>query len=86
MSFQKCPICNGTGVLNSQYSVNSVCSTCNGAKIISELTGLPPHGVSTIIKNAPTNFNQGTCHNKNCFCDGSCLNIPSSTVKYNEKG
>ena len=37
--WQKCPICNGTG---NDPRFNSTCSTCNGTKIISELTGLPP--------------------------------------------
>ena len=39
--YQKCPICNGTGVLTKDYSENS-CKTCNGKGIISEITGLPP--------------------------------------------
>lgn len=44
MSFQKCPICDGTGYRMSTYTSDSldVCSTCQGAKIISEHTGLPP--------------------------------------------
>ena len=45
MSFQKCPICNGTGndpfiVTGSQIAYP--CPTCKGARIISELTGIPP--------------------------------------------
>jgi hypothetical protein len=42
--WQKCPICNGTGVIPGPLS-NSLfitCVTCNGKRIISELTGLPP--------------------------------------------
>lgn len=37
MSWQKCPICDGYGT-NSI----SICPTCKGERIISELTGLPP--------------------------------------------
>ena len=37
MSWQKCPICDGYGT----YSI-SICPTCKGERIISELTGLPP--------------------------------------------
>jgi hypothetical protein len=45
MSWQKCPVCNGTG---KNYGAseggiyNSNCHTCNGHRIISELTGKPP--------------------------------------------
>ena len=39
--WQKCPICNGTGIVEiSNY--NRKCDTCNGKKIINTLTGLPP--------------------------------------------
>jgi hypothetical protein len=45
MSFQKCPICNGTGdnpfMLELPREVYP-CPTCKGTRIISELTGLPP--------------------------------------------
>lgn len=45
MSFQKCPICLGTGddpfVLELPRSTWP-CPTCKGTRIISELTGLPP--------------------------------------------
>lgn len=43
--WQKCPICNGEGKLyngSTSSAVYRVCDTCNGAKIISELTGFPP--------------------------------------------
>jgi hypothetical protein len=45
MSFQKCPICLGTGddpfVLELPKSTWP-CPTCKGTRIISEVTGLPP--------------------------------------------
>lgn len=37
MMYQKCPICEGKGTQEEKP-----CSTCNGTKIISSLTGLPP--------------------------------------------
>lgn len=40
--WQKCPICNGTGLAMTLVGSNSTCPTCNGARIISELNGLPP--------------------------------------------
>lgn len=44
----KCPICNGSGkefvetTNMTNYSPTKTCTVCHGAKIISELTGLPP--------------------------------------------
>lgn len=39
MSWQKCPICEGTGTLSF---LNYICPTCNGKRIISSVNGLPP--------------------------------------------
>ena len=46
--WQKCPICNGDGKVFKPLSnsSSSICTTCNGSKIISELTGLPPNSKS----------------------------------------
>jgi len=43
--WQKCPICNGEGTVPNYgvvTSLFSVCPTCNGTRIISEINGLPP--------------------------------------------
>lgn len=42
--WQKCPICNGTGIIISDLTQtpSKKCGTCNGKKIISSLTGKPP--------------------------------------------
>lgn len=45
MSWQKCPICNGSG--NDPFIVTGSmsyypCPTCKGTRLISELTGIPP--------------------------------------------
>jgi len=44
--WQKCPICNGEGKVQNYGTVSSLfsmCPTCNGARIISEINGLPPN-------------------------------------------
>ena len=42
--WQKCPVCDGSGMAPTKYvgSMSGICSTCNGHKIINEITGLPP--------------------------------------------
>lgn len=47
--YQKCPICNGSGKTHDTLSSSSfsVCTTCNGAKIISMVNGLPPSQQTT---------------------------------------
>lgn len=41
MGFQKCPSCGGSGL--DQYSIGLVpCPVCKGARIIDEVTGMPP--------------------------------------------
>lgn len=44
-TFQKCPLCEGTGV-DPNVLVSNIssppCPVCNGKRIISTLTGLPP--------------------------------------------
>lgn len=45
MSYQKCPICNGTGddpFMLELPRQNYPCPTCKGARILNTLTGLPP--------------------------------------------
>ena len=61
MSWQKCPVCNGTGRNYNGLPVASTapfCPTCNGHGIISELTGKPPaYEIKTGV--ASTNVNPG---------------------------
>ena len=43
--YQKCPICLGTGINQSEIGWTdglSTCPTCNGGRIINENTGKPP--------------------------------------------
>lgn len=51
MSYQKCPICNGTGLFSNPVSSNAICPTCKGARILSELNGLPPGYVQSFNSN-----------------------------------
>ncbi len=43
--FQKCPLCNGTGIHTHILNTGNPtikCDVCKGQKIISQLTGKPP--------------------------------------------
>lgn len=42
MGWQKCPVCDGSGY-EFPYGITCTCSVCKGQKIISDITGLPPH-------------------------------------------
>lgn len=60
MSWQKCPVCNGTGKNKGALEggiYNSNCPTCNGHRIISELTGKPPvYEIKTGVASTGTNY------------------------------
>ena len=70
MSYQKCPTCGGTGkeviIPEINYTVGDfpnnfqlkVCSVCNGYKIISELTGLPPSSGNNTTKPVQENLSK----------------------------
>ena len=62
MSFQKCPICNGSGndpfIVTGSFS-SYPCPTCKGTRIIDEVTGLPPiieekHSIFELPTQTPT--------------------------------
>jgi len=45
MSWQKCPVCDGTGITSPTIpgaNTSETCRTCNGERIISEWNGRPP--------------------------------------------
>lgn len=59
--WQKCPVCEGTGVspIGGTYSNIPSCPTCMGARIISQINGLPPSsGVKQIKSNLPPTNNE----------------------------
>jgi len=44
MAWQKCPICDGTGIDQcvNGYANTTTCDVCNGKRIIHVVTGKPP--------------------------------------------
>lgn len=48
MSYQKCPLCNGTGS-ELTFGGHVACSVCKGAKIIHTITGTPPTRVEQAV-------------------------------------
>lgn len=56
MGFQICPLCKGSGtIVNGSYSAGTKCPVCHGTRIINELTGLPPMGITKPNDNKITN-------------------------------
>jgi len=55
--WQKCPICQGSGIspIAGTYTNVPICPTCNGARIISEINGLPPPINPPELKSNTTN-------------------------------
>lgn len=76
--WQVCPLCNGFGIdptVNFEDEL-PVCAVCNGKKIISESTGLPPefnHYDSTLKADLKPIYKG--CNNIGCECNGSCAEI-----------
>lgn len=56
MAWQKCPVCNGTGKNYGGLQSSAICPTCNGQRIISEVTRLPL--AFTAFNSSTTDFTQ----------------------------
>jgi hypothetical protein len=41
--YQRCPICQGDGNIYPPVGYAVICPTCKGKRIISDVTGKPPH-------------------------------------------
>lgn len=48
--WQTCPICKGSGKSSEKVYPKPDCPTCEGQRIISELTGKPPANDYSIIR------------------------------------
>lgn len=77
--FQKCPVCNGEGKVESKLNdlMLDVCGVCCGKKIISELNGLPPGDNKKVFsKKYPFNLEKPFPNLKNSgfFNDGGSQN------------
>lgn len=53
--WQTCPICKGSGCMG-YHGIK--CDTCNGTKIISELTGKPPVETSGYMTEKPLTLDE----------------------------
>lgn len=49
-TWELCPKCKGNGDMRGQSQHYKICDLCNGKKIISSLTGLPPEGKQDQIR------------------------------------
>lgn len=56
--WQKCPVCDGRGIVPDTISYGSrQCHVCNGHGIISVISGMPPvHSKTTIVTSTGTNM------------------------------
>lgn len=87
MSWQKCPVCRGLGTVLPEKGTHpssvTVCSCCNGKKIISAITGLPPKYPTVTSTEFPYKFNTSNgCPNGNtmCYCTGACRSKNSDSI------
>jgi len=69
--WQQCPQCKGSGVkpIIGTYSNIPVCTVCNGAKIINQLTGLPPNRSPILDGAVSTKDYSQTNFSKSAFTD-----------------
>lgn len=74
--WQKCPICNGMGISPIPHGINTTpqCPTCFGARIISEISGLPP---SHYLDNTDSNEDKSGFNTKDIRFD---VNGTSTTL------
>ena len=90
MPFQKCPVCNGSGVVHlplfpTTNAVHPPCKTCSGARIINELTGLPPYTVNTDVARDLTDEQQKALDDFNCN-GGNIVPYSRNTSKSSHTG
>jgi hypothetical protein len=54
MMYQRCPVCNGTGLDHTTgWTSDAVCRICDGKKIIHTVTGRPPKNTKMTLNKNP---------------------------------
>lgn len=86
MSFQKCPICNGTGIeplSGTSADTQAKCLLCDGNRVIHTETGLPPNKISVekFVKELPKNLKDAQI---NVFAEQHSKNVIEELEKTGE--
>lgn len=80
MSWQKCPVCNGSGSVTNGLN-HSRCQACIGHCVISELTGLPPSSAAKQRENECSEMERWIAHERKCLPGDLRMNMSNTPVR-----